>query len=177
MTESCSCNNWTGRFSTHILTWRMTGYFCHEITYVIFSTHILTRRMTVVVLDVGCRWTFQLTSSQGGWRIWKRIWWYARLFNSHPHKEDDHENDYLVLFTYFSTHILTRRMTTYYHLPIYTIHFSTHILTRRMTYPCCPTVTCRCFSTHILTRRMTESWPWEKADWDIFNSHPHKEDD
>ena len=34
---------------------------------ILFSTHILTRRMTVVVLDVGCRWTFQLTSSQGGW--------------------------------------------------------------------------------------------------------------
>ena len=55
----------------------------------------------------------------------------------------------------FSTHILTRRMTSYYECLCYIGYFSTHILTRRMT-------------TCIQQNRDSGS---------IFNSHPHKEDD
>ena len=33
------------------------------------------------------------------------------LFNSHPHKEDDNDSSYVSPPLYFSTHILTRRMT------------------------------------------------------------------
>ena len=56
-----------------------------------------------------------------------------RFFNSHPHKEDDVATSSPTLLQTFSTHILTRRMTSPAHTPIVTQIFSTHILTRRMT--------------------------------------------
>ena len=57
----------------------------------------------------------------------------VRLFNSHPHKEDDKENQAILFYNCFSTHILTRRMTLQPKDDIDKIRFSTHILTRRMT--------------------------------------------
>ena len=80
----------------------------------------------------------------------------VRLFNSHPHKEDDKENQAILFYNCFSTHILTRRMTVHDDTSLgvlqffnshphkeddifsiglfYYISFSTHILTRRMTH-------------------------------------------
>ena len=55
------------------------------------------------------------------------------LFNSHPHKEDDPEQKVFVVFASFSTHILTRRMTSELLFIQSNYAFSTHILTRRMT--------------------------------------------
>ena len=54
--------------------------------------------------------------------------------------------------------------------------FSTHILTRRMTTLTREQYLAENFSTHILTRRMTNSIEIDKTE-NLFNSHPHKEDD
>ena len=80
------------KFSTHILTRRMTiAIYCCRMFFV-FSTHILTRRMTFPSESESSPAIFQLTSSQGGWRY------------------IDQEND---SWQDFSTHILTRRMTAW----------------------------------------------------------------
>ena len=55
--------------STHILTRRMTDLFLGYFSVVVISTHILTRRMTTFNLDALIDNLFQLTSSQGGWRM------------------------------------------------------------------------------------------------------------
>ena len=112
------------RFSTHILTRRMTSASIWYLSISVFSTHILTRRMTMAERLFGIkrhfsthiltrRMTsqkitriafviFQLTSSQGGWPrffVWPFYHWF---FNSHPHKEDDLCNlQCLKLFLYF----------------------------------------------------------------------------
>ena len=57
----------------------------------------------------------------------------AKVFNSHPHKEDDLFNINVVDLIDFSTHILTRRMTIDTQKEYTRSNFSTHILTRRMT--------------------------------------------
>ena len=77
-------------FSTHILTRRMTWSFICDQLISNFSTHILTRRMTNSNIATRFVKTFQLTSSQGGWRpaaVLPDSWY--QIFNSHPHKEDD----------------------------------------------------------------------------------------
>ena len=80
---------WRIRFSTHILTRRMTKSSNDNLCPYCFSTHILTRRMTQVDAILFLMESFQLTSSQGGWRIhWMKTRRY-NFFNSHPHKEDD----------------------------------------------------------------------------------------
>ena len=122
----------------------------------IFSTHILTRRMTMPLREAMARSVFQLTSSQGGWRSslcdlhgwichfqltssqggWRSISTLFRhhiLFNSHPHKEDDWCRAGNWWSNFFSTHILTRRMTLLHGKVGVAGWFSTHILTRRMT--------------------------------------------
>ena len=58
-----------------------------------------------------------------------------------------------------------------------TQYFSTHILTRRMTLFAYPNTSLLTFSTHILTRRMTICDATNPTSAMIFNSHPHKEDD
>ena len=55
----------------------------------------------------------------------------------------------------FSTHILTRRMTSACRCSVSNCFFSTHILTRRMTEILTQLFENNVFSTHILTRRMT----------------------
>ena len=52
--------------STHILTRRMTAGNGLLHTRSDISTHILTRRMTLIFAGAFDRFTFQLTSSQGG---------------------------------------------------------------------------------------------------------------
>ena len=85
---NCICTNRS--FSTHILTRRMTICCRYRIRTRYFSTHILTRRMTL-----------QAYPNQQN----------LKLFNSHPHKEDDDSETPSKPNTCFSTHILTRRMT------------------------------------------------------------------
>ena len=98
-----------------------------------FSTHILTWRMTAATLSLEVSKNFQLTSSQGGWLRLLLPDLSVRLFNSHPHKEDDFKWTFIFRKVAFSTHILTRRMTCVIDLVDCQKHFSTHILTRRMT--------------------------------------------
>ena len=141
------------------------------------STHILTRRMTWQHLELMQGRFFQLTSSQGGWRIF-----------SSPS------------FPYITFQLTSSqggwRFTK---LPL-TGHWdlSTHILTRRMTIFDAFTWLLFGLSTHILTRRMTawtlisfDRWAFQltssQGGWldnyvlllhvQAFNSHPHKEDD
>mgnify|MGYP007115183780 CR=1 FL=1 len=122
-------------FSTHILTRRMTQRRDHyvygrcifnshphkeddEVIWatscdIAFSTHILTRRMTCRQFADNRYRVFQLTSSQGGWRCGGIDHGEINtFFNSHPHKEDDHCVHLLNRWEIFSTHILTRRMTS-----------------------------------------------------------------
>ena len=101
-----------------------------------------------------------------------------KLFNSHPHKEDDGGCLRCGLQMNFSTHILTRRMTPAPSTMLLPDIFSTHILTRRMTgFRVYHDFSHVQFSTHILTRRMTFSDTSSVATFMFFNSHPHKEDD
>ena len=58
---------------------------------------------------------------------------YLLFFNSHPHKEDDCKLSFFSSPMFFSTHILTRRMTDSMLSFSDGNIFSTHILTRRMT--------------------------------------------
>ena len=120
-------------FSTHILTRRMTTRWALSVDDGVFSTHILTRRMTSCV------------------RVLRAS---IRLFNSHPHKEDDFPKYNHHFATFFSTHILTRRMTL----------CSARVLIR---------------SSFQLT---SSQGGWHLTSFLLyfyvfFNSHPHKEDD
>ena len=100
------------------------------------------------------------------------------VFNSHPHKEDDIDRWFRNLSDfYFSTHILTRRMTALRRKVQAYPSFSTHILTRRMTSYYSSVFCSWNFSTHILTRRMTATKQPVSNSLSFFNSHPHKEDD
>ena len=119
------------------------------------STHILTRRMTISSFKVLSSFIFQLTSSQGGWRILAAPWMAVNYFNSHPHKEDDLQESATFLQNVISTHILTRRMTTAGSNMDEAGNISTHILTRRMTFCKFKWLPVTNISTHILTRRMT----------------------
>ena len=113
----------------------------------------------------------------------------ASFFNSHPHKEDDDEHWNTRRDRVFSTHILTRRMTSpsttlsclivffnsHPHKEdddciifwFYFFFFSTHILTRRMTSGSTVPLLMVGFSTHILTRRMTAEM-YHKAQAEAF---------
>ena len=97
---------------------------------------------------------FQLTSSQGGWLMFFQVHKRIPFFNSHPHKEDDYLLLLVLPVQYFSTHILTRRMTTLSQSPWYTPIF-----------------------------QLTSSQGgWQivllmRIEQQLFNSHPHKEDD
>ena len=79
----------------------------------------------------------------------------VRLFNSHPHKEDDKENQAILFYNCFSTHILTRRMTVHDDTSLGVLQFFNSHPHKEddpvgsMRYPLI------LFSTHILTRRMT----------------------
>ena len=155
----------------------MTHGFKFFVYIIDFSTHILTRRMTEAAFllmtgwsfqltssqggwlsqytAAGCSLFFQLTSSQGGWLFLANQKAHLQFFNSHPHKEDDEVESIVWSCMRFSTHILTRRMT--YVL----LECDNHIH----------------FSTHILTRRMTKTSFIHFPGIFLFNSHPHKEDD
>ena len=122
-----------------------------------FSIHILTRRMTNCITFT-CKTIYFFNShphKEDDCGLMMNVFILV-LFNSHPHKEDDYAFERSYGKICFSTHILTRRMTVQLvRFARLNMPFSTHILTRRMTF---------FLSPHI---------KWE----DLFNSHPHKEDD
>ena len=122
---------------------------------------------------------FQLTASQGGWL-------YGTWF--------------LYIFSYISTHSLTRRLTLIFFITGFEFSISTHSLTRRLTiHPVCLYKTVEYFnsqphkeadwlklkqkklqfqiSTHSLTRRLTACTRWFCTCIVYFNSQPHKEAD
>ena len=99
-----------------------------------FSTHILTRRMTLASSRLTTLFAFfNSHPHKEDDAQQKSAYDIAKVFNSHPHKEDDlrscpnvgdtflfnshpHKEDDQLCFklitgSYFSTHILTRRMT------------------------------------------------------------------
>ena len=149
--------------------WRKELHRARAIQY--FSTHILTRRMTKMI-TVKCI--------------------YLKLFNSHPHKEDDNSKfSCHITFLCFSTHILTRRMTVVVldvgcrwtfqltssqggwqfllHHPKEQCLFNSHPhkeddITSDIIN------SCDCFSTHILTRRMTGAPKGVFIVW-VFSTH------
>ena len=125
------------------------------LLFVIISTHILVKRMTMFVCLPGIRSIFQLTSSQGGWRTLLLLHHSVQHFNSHPHEEDDRSLGYWYMVLFFSTHILTRRMTgvRFWHLAGTNV-FNSH-----------PHKEDDCHGCHTVLSRT------------FFNSHPHKEDD
>ena len=91
--------------STHILTRRMTMYHPCSCCARTISTHILTRRMTDVHGRILRLWGFQLTSSQGGWPLRSCLTMRDGHFNSHPHKEDDNQEESRKMFgVYFNSH-------------------------------------------------------------------------
>ena len=99
---------------------------------------------------------FQLTASQGGWRLFHTAEQTEhRYFNSHPHKEDDDNQSNTGNKLCISTHILTRRMTYSFMCTGEEHYISTHILTKRMTMQVWETDSTINISTHILTKRMT----------------------
>ena len=78
-----------------------------------FSTHILTRRMTVPLPTLFGVYKFFNShphKEDDIFHLHKCTGIF--FFNSHPHKEDDAFCDAMVAHGYFSTHILTRRMTS-----------------------------------------------------------------
>ena len=86
-------------------------------------------------------------------------------------------NYYVFKYWSISTHILTKRMTFYFHVLSPVLHISTHILTKRMTKITCNPSVSNNISTHILTKRMTNFVELKNLVFDYFNSHPHEEDD
>ena len=143
---------------------------------IFFSTHILTRRMTLTHRKSIQGLIFQLTSSQGGWRYFFSLLLWKQLFNSHPHKEDDWSsfsfNDGLI----FSTHILTRRMTSPF---VYMQLLEPFQLTSSQGGWLWFDDEC----IHSCSFQLTSSqggWPLLshiRTTGKFFNSHPHKEDD
>ena len=99
------------------------------------STHSLTRRLTRLPAAPMGEWSrFQLTASQGGWRIYDNEIDIQNHFNSQPHKEAD----VVVLLDFcdsfrISTHSLTRRLTSRETGHCFNPSISTHSLTRRLT--------------------------------------------
>ena len=98
------------------------------------------------------------------------------FFNSHPHKEDDMFVECLVEDVSFSTHILTRRMTTLPDVPVLCLLF-------QLTSSQGGWLNTSLSLSGIGTFQLTSSqggWPRDlenSAKGQIFNSHPHKEDD
>ena len=121
--------------STHILTKRMTiqtdssmpswiNFNSHpheedDLVYPVqfhfnnISTHILTKRMTFTRQMLSNTVKFQLTSSRRGWRVITASKMWKQYFNSHPHEEDDGTMSLLAQLRDISTHILTKRMTSF----------------------------------------------------------------
>ena len=132
--------------------------------------------MPITIFDIVL---FQLTASQGGWRLWSFTMDYkCKNFNSQPHKEADGAQGMSGLLaivfqltasqggwlshayqqTFANTFQLTAsqggwRLFLLLFSPAYRI--STHSLTRRLTYGRKEDFDTYCISTHSLTRRLT----------------------
>ena len=155
--------------------------------------------MTVSVISDAWSFTFQLTSSQGGWRI-RKGWYHLHiLFNSHPHKEDDQTiHRQCPQYYLFNSHPHKEDDATSGSLRLWEVYFNSH--PHKEDDEVIWATSCDiAFSTHILTRRMTcrqfadnryrvfqltsSQGGWRCGGIDhgeintFFNSHPHKEDD
>ena len=107
--------------------------------------------------------------------IWYE-WHGVRIFNSHPHKEDDYDHCCYAHIIIFSTHILTRRMTASSALNSGSGFFNSHPHKEDDLHIPCQTAISPLFNSH----------PHKEDDYlyicfwflfRFFNSHPHKEDD
>ena len=100
--------------STHSLTGRLTILCIMYMHLCRISTHSLTGRLTRSRRNSGrAGLTFQLTASQGGWRILNLFsMGFNNHFNSQPHREADYSLPIFPehIFT-ISTHSLTGRLT------------------------------------------------------------------
>ena len=121
---------------------------------------------------------FQLTASQGGWRLGDYKPVLKDLISTHSltrrltHYSVSTWQAYTI-----STHSLTRRLTSFF-LPWFSsLYISTHSLTRRLTHCLSSLKPLRGISTHSLTRRLTMKQTYYKLCLDYFNSQPHKEAD
>ena len=189
----------SARFSTHILTRRMTAWADGETENIRFSTYILTRRMTFCVIPSKNTISFQLTSSQGGWRTSTTRPIPYLFFNSHPHKEDDgnsisiisilrifnshphKEDDDLALMTSGYGHIfqLTSSQGGWQNTAIYDTVYQLFQLTSSQggwQYVYQIVSTTQFFNSHPHKEDDDmANFPYRLLR--IFNSHPHKEDD
>ena len=78
------------RFSTHILTRRMTKLHTIINSYRLFSTHILTRRMTFTTRNAFDYFTFfNSHPHEENDANTSASFLSPRFFNSHPHEEND----------------------------------------------------------------------------------------
>ena len=141
--------------STHILTRRMTIIVVLATPLGNISTHILTRRMTWNFGSNHKINKFQLTSSQGGWRI-------ITTRKCYPF--------------HISTHILTRRMTSYsMQLSISSVF--------QLTSSQGGWLQSQMIMKYGIIFQLTSSqggWQYPLLRYSAlsyFNSHPHKEDD
>ena len=120
------------------------------------STHSLTRRLTEHPIEYIQAMLFQLTASQGGWRIGSNERKYQWYFNSQPHKEADVVAR-TVLFAYRKFQLTASQGGWPWTPPTVTSRrtISTHSLTRRLTRTAERYHRSGCISTHSLTRRLT----------------------
>ena len=142
------------------------------------STHSLTRRLTEHPIEYIQAMLFQLTASQGGWRIGSNERKYQWYFNSQPHKEADVVAR-TVLFAYRKFQLTASQGGWPWTPPTVTSRrtISTHSLTRRLTRTAERYHRSGCISTHSLTRRLTPAGRPPSGSLRHFNSQPHKEAD
>ena len=178
MTQCERCEEKRHDISTHILARRMTMRAEGRCRKMMISTHILARRMTLMGIPMPPQITFQLTSSQGGWRFFHLTISCSRSI---------------------STHILARRMTktlelcsTQWTFQLTSSQGGWHLMTAQNKkysafqltssqggwhYFCYWSYCISNISTHILARRMTREMTQHFCFLHYFNSHPRKEDD
>ena len=133
----------------------MTLYVCLSGRFVKISTHILTKRMTRKLYWNSPNFTFQLTSSRRGWQYDIVPHLEHQYFNSHPHEEDDETGRNIFSRSQIiSTHILTKRMTTWVIMCEIVLEFQLTSSRRGWQFPML-NFPCIIISTHILTKRMT----------------------
>ena len=178
----------------------MTDHIASAFHLDIISTHILTRRMTYwISWHFKYKGTFQLTSSQGGWRNIFMSAEQGRYFNSHPHKEDDvYPNTHPWIFSHFNSHPHKEDDRFFFFFFFFFFYFNSHphkeddygggktyqfTLTFQLTssqggwHQCCS------LSEPLHTFQLTSSQGGWLPSGHLqckplyFNSHPHKEDD
>ena len=145
----------------------------------VISTHILTKRMTSGISSfIPDGTTFQLTSSRRGWPL---LFVLSQHWNIFQLTSSRRGWQFLLCFY---THCVLFQLTSSRRGWLAAIQefsakefISTHILTKRMTSFSYSLFRLSTISTHILTKRMTVSNGTQGEKRKYFNSHPHEEDD